>query len=774
MPIQFPARERCIPVLFGLGIAGVYRLCASKLSGKTLKAHVTGLVIASLSGIHLFENPKINKTRFCLPLIVGALTLCWSKEFRKNGSRLLVTTIIQMLGINFFIYNTIHKKKRSISFSYGSDWPIEKIKEKIRKGEQVADSFAYTRDREVFLEDLDRYKSLVTKRFSKRPGLQETAQTIGKSITDISKRINTLSSLANRVSLGETKELLDYCASIATSDEQRRWIDNAKVKICEHPSSSTADLDKAEIIGKSITDISKRSSVLISLANRGSLEKAEKLLDYCASIATSNLQRQRVDNAKVTICKHPSSSTADLDKAEIIGKSITDISKRISALTFLAQHDPTKARKFLEYCTDIATSPDQLAILQFLIHKEDKPSIGRVLIPPKELDYTGLSQDQWNRVQGVISQVLEISRKFSRATVRYHKSLGERFLQVISGQTTHNIKIPFKMRLLTRETSVIGFLLTRKKNIGRGTERKVKLVYNLNIGEYWAQKSVNPLEFDFLQLITNSPKVGLPKIVESEKTRKGVKIYQPFFKYNIEEAIDLGLFKSRKVKLCAIGNILKAFRNLHQLTFSGLQYTPRKSNYFAGGSSEAASSSSTSTNIAPLPVLHGDAKPANIVINPDTLEIMLIDFGLSFQIHTICGTPLYIDPTTCNYIQASQEERIKYHLESGQKRDVWSTGLIIAGILFGLENKIPKLSFIQTCFTKREIYPVLKPKERVTRNIRNLTQETIDVCLDDIGQKKEPLIPLLKKMLRAAAKERVTMDQAFEEFRSLSPSYFYL
>lgn len=51
-----------------------------------------------------------------------------------------------------------------------------------------------------------------------------------------------------------------------------------------------------------------------------------------------------------------------------------------------------------------------------------------------------------------------------------------------------------------------------------------------------------------------------------------------------------------------------------------------------------------------LGVCHRDLKPENIIINKETLQIKLIDFGLSAyfdevsQLHSKVGTPYYVAP----------------------------------------------------------------------------------------------------------------------------------
>jgi len=75
-------------------------------------------------------------------------------------------------------------------------------------------------------------------------------------------------------------------------------------------------------------------------------------------------------------------------------------------------------------------------------------------------------------------------------------------------------------------------------------------------------------------------------------------------------------------------------------------------------------------------VCHRDLKPENIIINKDTLQIKLIDFGLSAyfddssQLNSKVGTPYYVAPEVLDG---------KYHKEC----DMWSIGVITYILLVG-------------------------------------------------------------------------------------------
>lgn len=85
-------------------------------------------------------------------------------------------------------------------------------------------------------------------------------------------------------------------------------------------------------------------------------------------------------------------------------------------------------------------------------------------------------------------------------------------------------------------------------------------------------------------------------------------------------------------------------------------------------------------------VAHRDIKPDNIMINPNTLDIKYIDFGLAC-IKTDCntsiigGTQLYIAPEIM--YPTRQFGRPAFDLNSLKKADIWSLGMTIFELVTG-------------------------------------------------------------------------------------------
>lgn len=92
-----------------------------------------------------------------------------------------------------------------------------------------------------------------------------------------------------------------------------------------------------------------------------------------------------------------------------------------------------------------------------------------------------------------------------------------------------------------------------------------------------------------------------------------------------------------------------------------------------------------------LGIAHNDIKPENIIINSETFEVKYIDFGIScdnglldFYICDLqkAGTPYYASPEMRSRTIASP----KFSKSFGMKSDVWSLGIVLYSVIYGIEK----------------------------------------------------------------------------------------
>ena len=71
-------------------------------------------------------------------------------------------------------------------------------------------------------------------------------------------------------------------------------------------------------------------------------------------------------------------------------------------------------------------------------------------------------------------------------------------------------------------------------------------------------------------------------------------------------------------------------------------------------------------------IAHRDLKPENLLLNDDKKTIKIVDFGLSNDLTTACGSPCYAAP-----------EMIAGKSYKGVDVDIWSSGVTLYAMLVG-------------------------------------------------------------------------------------------
>lgn len=146
-------------------------------------------------------------------------------------------------------------------------------------------------------------------------------------------------------------------------------------------------------------------------------------------------------------------------------------------------------------------------------------------------------------------------------------------------------------------------------------------------------------------------------------------------------------------------------------------------------------------------VIHRDLKLENIMINPKTNEIKIVDFGLSIISRSmtwsnICGSLEYMAPEIIKDIVKDQNENLS-QLNSkavySTKSEIWSLGIILYGMTFC------KLPFAHP--NKQELINLIR--------LSNISYEPRHV----ISSKN--LIGLLKSMLNKDVNERINFSDVY-------------
>jgi len=533
--------------------------------------------------------------------------------------------------------------------------------------------------------------------------------------------------------LDQAEQLLEHCG------EQARY------DICKSMLKHPRYHDALERIAQTLSQ-EKKEEILQQLAINN-VDKAEGLLQYCC------------ENAKTQILMAMSRYPEHQESVLRIGGAIQDRNRKLEVMIILAKNAARLIEGILETCNQRGHnySDEELAPLHFIYNK-NRPLSGRTIVIPPQ---------RWNRSCRVnweaVNELFKSIFNANPSSIRSVKISGKKKLMVglISGEVS--VDLPFSVKLLT-----IGqmqhLVLVPKEIIGKGGEKEVKLAYNLTAGEFYAKKEVQPEEMIVFNALRAPPYQGLPRYVFNTEKNGKSHLYQPLYDCDIERAISTGLFRSRESRLFVIRKILEALVNFHQHMITGLHYKDDES---------------VDRVIPPFPAMHADIKPGNIVIDQETLEVMLIDLGISTRLDRLSGSIYYLDPHAMGRpFGTSKREWVEYHRRLGQKRDVWGAGLVIAGILFGFDEGLPKLPFIKRCrprFPKcygMRIHNLFGPnfendEQEITYKVSRISDYSIQEFFDNMGTTEEPLVGLLKGMLRVDPEERFTSEQSLREFQSI-------
>eukprot|EP01130_Rhizamoeba_saxonica_P006569 TRINITY_DN2617_c0_g1_i2.p1 TRINITY_DN2617_c0_g1~~TRINITY_DN2617_c0_g1_i2.p1 ORF type:complete len:239 (-),score=49.07 TRINITY_DN2617_c0_g1_i2:105-821(-) len=136
-------------------------------------------------------------------------------------------------------------------------------------------------------------------------------------------------------------------------------------------------------------------------------------------------------------------------------------------------------------------------------------------------------------------------------------------------------------------------------------------------------------------------------------------------------------------------------------------------------------------------VAHRDIKPENVMINPETLDCKIIDFGFSCDCDqlndTVVGSPLYMSPLILNnqpYIP--------------KKADLWSVGVLIYELLY-----------------KKTPFEDSNTMEELVKNVNDTEMVELDEELN--GKERLPLVlgVVVRNFLEKDPRNRIPASSIF-------------
>lgn len=358
---------------------------------------------------------------------------------------------------------------------------------------------------------------------------------------------------------------------------------------------------------------------------------------------------------------------------------------------------------------------------------------------PSDLSSLNITVAQQKRINEALRTVAEASftyPQFSLNIVKSPKLVGytSKTIDVeikIGDKVVKKTAIPFNLIMLLKEQRLNQFLLLTNKIIGSGGQRKVKLCYNLNTGEFLVKKQIfTKCEHDLLDLAKKNPIRGLTACRYIHQVGTKFQSIESLYDGNLSLLFGTSALESLEQKFSLIHDIFYGLNRLHGFSFNHPKLYGKK-----------------------IKLFHFDIKPENILIKKNPVsnkwEGAISDYGSLGD--------LYISGGTCGY-KAPEEVKLEIKLNEnkqfyrdgdaykffnenlveehntrgGQPMDIWASGLVIVSIMLGRITQFPKISIpplssIENCFIS---YPdTANPKDI---KIASLNQEQIDQDLDNL------------------------------------------
>lgn len=338
-----------------------------------------------------------------------------------------------------------------------------------------------------------------------------------------------------------------------------------------------------------------------------------------------------------------------------------------------------------------------------------------------------------------------------------------------------------KLRFFYDEKKLRDVMLITKQEFAKGGARTIYLCYNLTKGQYFIRKD-SPREEE---------RVLLRKLIGHS-----VRGLEPVFDVRRVSEDRVRSETWEIIERCKAGTLLTLFNTKPLMNFeqtallvedlvSALRFihSQPKEVIFRNKYGDVMVQQSS--------LFHGDISPRNVLVEKEgkRWKAILSDFDAAGSFPALSGTRGFRSPEYIKFdgSKKTTEEIVRFNLENGQPKDIWSMGLIILTLLCG--NKatgpaeripegyelsegpkiaamnIPPLPCLSRCFSAGSIY---SPDYQLTTLIQNELNEDLDgLCVvhknyhGENNPKTANLWELVKGMLKVDPRERITAQEAF-------------
>lgn len=454
----------------------------------------------------------------------------------------------------------------------------------------------------------------------------------------------------------------------------------------------------------------------------------------------------RVNNVAISILKY-----AEANK-DYLTPQLKDIIKNniIEKLNFKTKNKYNNTiLKVIKVLNSFFVKPTPILFDKTILPKKE----GELFVWPKNIELTKLT---------------ELGKKLTEAY----------FESYLNNPQSTNLPLPLPVQeALNSSNGEKMYILLTKSPIGKGGERTPTLAYNLSCGRFWVKKPMSsPLEgLISKHFMINSPK-GISKIchILPQNNQNTAELFEEYYDCPLTSIIGTKALENFPQRFSLFRDLLRGLHHIHGISLNSISFGSNK--------------------IDKLNVYHSDLDPSNIFVKKPPQKPLwkgvIGDFGssclasgIAFKIGLI--PPEYVDFKIKYYDLVKEkfkenilpEDTIKFNLQFGQKKDIWSMGLILVSILYGTTSEkvniaIPPMPSLESKLNQEKNFNGHRDDK-----IKDLTQDEIDKDLknlfessyipDEYNKRVEKCYHLIREMLQVDPNKRISAQKALSAFEKI-------